>query len=152
MSVLIYCVKLPPSTRKESNFVPSSRRCIFNLISLPYSQVIPRPDLSFFIACRSRTNHSNPATCSIDLAGKAVILCVASRYALYRREDYPEGRFTLAFVGFGNAQTSTALALTHNWDISRYDRGNGFWHLVLKLLMLRKLAPKDHNNHNGRTP
>lgn len=52
---------------------------------------------------------------------------------LFRREDYPDGRFTLAFVGFGDAKTSTLLELTHNWDSSSYDRGNGFGHVALEV-------------------
>ncbi len=52
---------------------------------------------------------------------------------LFRREDYPDGRFTLAFVGFGDAKESTTLELTHNWDITSYDRGNGFGHVALEV-------------------
>lgn len=52
---------------------------------------------------------------------------------LFRREDYPDGRFTLAFVGFGDAKTSTLLELTHNWDVTSYDRGNGFGHVALEV-------------------
>ena len=50
---------------------------------------------------------------------------------LLRRKDYPEGRFTLAFVGYGDEDTSTVLELTHNWDTASYDLGNGFGHIAL---------------------
>lgn len=50
---------------------------------------------------------------------------------LFRREEYPTGRFTLAFVGFGDEATSAVIELTHNWDISDYDRGNGYGHIAL---------------------
>jgi lactoylglutathione lyase len=50
---------------------------------------------------------------------------------LLRRQDYPEGRFTLAFVGYGEEATSTVLELTHNWDTASYDLGNGFGHLAI---------------------
>lgn len=50
---------------------------------------------------------------------------------LFRREEYPEGRFTLAFVGFGSEESSAVIELTWNWDISAYDRGNGWGHIAL---------------------
>jgi len=52
---------------------------------------------------------------------------------LLRRHDYPEGRFTLAFVGFGDESGNTVLELTHNWDTKSYELGNGFGHLALGL-------------------
>ncbi|MGS0893559.1 lactoylglutathione lyase [Burkholderia stagnalis] len=50
---------------------------------------------------------------------------------LLRREDYPEGRFTLAFVGYEDESTGTVIELTHNWDTPSYDLGNGFGHLAV---------------------
>ncbi|MBI2239583.1 MAG: lactoylglutathione lyase [Magnetospirillum gryphiswaldense] len=50
---------------------------------------------------------------------------------LLRRADYPEGRFTLAFVGYGDEKSNTVLELTHNWDTPSYDLGNGFGHVAL---------------------
>ena len=50
---------------------------------------------------------------------------------LLRRKDYPGGRFTLAFVGYGEESDSTVLELTHNWDISSYDIGSGYGHIAL---------------------
>jgi lactoylglutathione lyase len=50
---------------------------------------------------------------------------------LLRRKDYPSGRFTLAFVGYGDEREHTVLELTHNWDTDRYDLGDGFGHLAL---------------------
>jgi len=50
---------------------------------------------------------------------------------LLRRKDYPEGRFTLAFVGYGDEADHTVIELTHNWDTERYDLGNGFGHIAL---------------------
>lgn len=50
---------------------------------------------------------------------------------LLRRTDYPEGRFTLAFVGYGDEKSNTVLELTHNWDTPSYDLGNGFGHVAL---------------------
>ena len=48
-----------------------------------------------------------------------------------RRKDYPSGRFTLAFVGYGDESDHTVIELTHNWDTERYDLGNAFGHLAL---------------------
>jgi lactoylglutathione lyase len=50
---------------------------------------------------------------------------------LLRRQDYPEGRFTLAFVGYGAESDHTVIEMTHNWDTDSYDLGNGFGHLAL---------------------
>lgn len=50
---------------------------------------------------------------------------------LLRQQDYPEGRFTLAFVGYGEEHDSTVLELTHNWDTSSYDLGAGYGHIAI---------------------
>jgi lactoylglutathione lyase len=50
---------------------------------------------------------------------------------LLRRQDYPGGRFTLAFVGYGDEADHTVIELTHNWDTASYDLGAGFGHIAL---------------------
>ena len=50
---------------------------------------------------------------------------------LLRRKDYPGGRFTLAFVGYGDESDSSVLELTHNWDTAEYDLGSGYGHIAL---------------------
>ncbi|MET3999992.1 lactoylglutathione lyase [Marinobacterium sp. MBR-109] len=52
---------------------------------------------------------------------------------LLRRKDYPEGRFTLAFVGFGDEADNTVLELTHNWDTDAYDLGTGYGHIAIEV-------------------
>jgi lactoylglutathione lyase len=52
---------------------------------------------------------------------------------LLRRQDYPDGRFTLAFVGYGPEAESAVIELTHNWDTTSYDIGNGFGHVALQV-------------------
>jgi lactoylglutathione lyase len=52
---------------------------------------------------------------------------------LLRRHDYPDGRFTLAFVGYGPESQGAVIELTHNWDTKRYDLGGGFGHLALEV-------------------
>jgi lactoylglutathione lyase len=52
---------------------------------------------------------------------------------LLRRQDYPEGRFTLAFVGYGDESEHTVLELTCNWGVERYELGNAFGHLAIEV-------------------
>ncbi|MFM6906728.1 MAG: lactoylglutathione lyase [Acinetobacter tjernbergiae] len=50
---------------------------------------------------------------------------------LLRQRDYEEGRFTLAFVGYGDERNNTVLELTHNWDTPSYDLGNAYGHIAI---------------------
>jgi lactoylglutathione lyase len=50
-----------------------------------------------------------------------------------RRKEYPEGRFTLAFVGYQDEAEGTVLELTHNWDTSKYDLGTGYGHIAIEV-------------------
>ena len=50
---------------------------------------------------------------------------------LLRRNDYPDGKFTLAFVGYGDEREHAVIELTHNWDTGSYDLGNGFGHIAV---------------------
>lgn len=50
-----------------------------------------------------------------------------------RRTDYPEGKFTLAFVGYGDESDHTVIELTHNWETSSYDLGTGFGHIAIEV-------------------
>lgn len=50
---------------------------------------------------------------------------------LLRRKDYPEGRFTLAFVSYQDESEGAAIELTYNWDTPQYDLGNGYGHVAL---------------------
>lgn len=52
---------------------------------------------------------------------------------LLRQKDYPEGKFTLAFLGFGPESEQAALELTYNWDTDHYDLGNGFGHIAIEV-------------------
>jgi len=52
---------------------------------------------------------------------------------LLRRHDYPEGRFTLAFVGYGDEDSNSVIELTHNWDTDSYEQGNAFGHLAVEV-------------------
>jgi lactoylglutathione lyase len=52
---------------------------------------------------------------------------------LLRRKDYPEGRFTNVFVGYGDEASEAVVELTHNWDTKTYDLGSGFGHLAVEV-------------------
>lgn len=50
---------------------------------------------------------------------------------LLRKRDYPDGKFTLAFLGYGEEENSTVIELTHNWETDSYEKGNAFGHLAI---------------------
>lgn len=50
---------------------------------------------------------------------------------LLRKKDYPEGRFTLAFLSYGPESEQAALELTHNWDTDSYELGNAYGHIAI---------------------
>ncbi len=52
---------------------------------------------------------------------------------LLRRKDYPEGEFTLAFVGYGDEAEHTVIELTYNWGVDHYELGTGFGHLAIEV-------------------
>jgi lactoylglutathione lyase len=57
--------------------------------------------------------------------------CDALGMKLMRKHDYPNGEFTLAFVGYGDERESTVIELTHNWGKSSYEQGDAFGHLAI---------------------
>lgn len=52
---------------------------------------------------------------------------------LLRRQDYPEGQFTLAFLGYGAESEQAAIELTYNWGVTSYELGTGYGHLALEV-------------------
>jgi lactoylglutathione lyase len=52
---------------------------------------------------------------------------------LLRKKDYPDGRFTLAFVGYGDESETAVLELTHNWDTKAYEIGTGYGHVAVEV-------------------
>jgi lactoylglutathione lyase len=52
---------------------------------------------------------------------------------LLRRNDYPDGKFTLAFVGFGDEASGAVLELTHNWGVTEYQLGNAYGHIAIEV-------------------
>ncbi|AZC26631.1 lactoylglutathione lyase [Pseudomonas sessilinigenes] len=53
---------------------------------------------------------------------------------LLRHKDYLEGRFTLAFIGYGAEQDNTVLELTHNWDQDNYNLGDAYGHVAIEVM------------------
>jgi lactoylglutathione lyase len=68
-----------------------------------------------------------------DLARSIAFYTEVLGMKLLRQQDYPDGRFTLAFVGFGPESEEAAIELTHNWDTKAYELGNGFGHVALEV-------------------
>ena len=52
---------------------------------------------------------------------------------LLRRKDYPDGKFTLAFIGYEDESTGAVIELTHNWGVDSYERGTGFGHIAVEV-------------------
>ena len=66
-----------------------------------------------------------------DLDESLRFYCDALGMKLLRKQDYPGGEFTLAFVGYGDEKDNTVIELTHNWGTSSYDQGSAFGHLAI---------------------
>jgi lactoylglutathione lyase len=52
---------------------------------------------------------------------------------LLSKTDYPEGKFTLAFVGYGEPSQEAVLELTYNWDVHAYDKGSAYGHIAIEV-------------------
>jgi len=61
---------------------------------------------------------------------------------LLRRTDYPEGKFTLAFVGFSNETDGAVIELTHNWGVDKYELGNAYGHIAIEVEDARAACDK----------
>ena len=66
-----------------------------------------------------------------DLDESIGFYCDVLGMKLLRKKEYPSGRFTLAFVGYGDESEHTVVELTNNWDTRQYDLGTAFGHLAL---------------------
>eukprot|EP00461_Guttulinopsis_vulgaris_P003005 UN03006 len=52
---------------------------------------------------------------------------------LLRQKEYPNGKFTLAFIGYGNESDTTVLELTYNWGVDKYDLGSAYGHIAIEV-------------------
>ena len=66
-----------------------------------------------------------------DLDESLRFYCEHLGMTLLRKQEYLGGRFTLAFVGYGDEASNAVIELTYNWDTHQYDLGNGFGHLAI---------------------
>ena len=53
--------------------------------------------------------------------------------SLLRKNDYPDGKFTLAFVGYGLESEQAVIELTYNWGVDQYDLGTAYGHIALEV-------------------
>jgi lactoylglutathione lyase len=73
-----------------------------------------------------------------DLDESLKFYCDHLGMKLLRRQEYPGGRFTLAFVGYGDEASDSVIELTYNWDTHQYDLGNAFGHLAIDVPDIHK--------------
>ena len=66
-----------------------------------------------------------------DLAASKRFYCEAFGMKVLREKEYPDGKFTLCFVGYGDEATNTVIELTYNWDRSAYTIGDAFGHIAI---------------------
>jgi lactoylglutathione lyase len=66
-----------------------------------------------------------------DLTASIRFYCEVLGMKLIRQHDFPDGRFTLAFVGYGDESDVTTIELTHNWDTSAYTIGDAYGHIAI---------------------
>ena len=50
-----------------------------------------------------------------------------------RKHDYPDGKFSLAFIGYGDEKDHTVIELTHNWGVETYEMGNAYGHIAIEV-------------------
>ena len=67
---------------------------------------------------------------------------------ILRQKDYPEGKFSLAFMGYGDEMSNTVIELTHNWDKNKYDHGQAFGHIAIEVDDIYKTC-QDIKNKGG---
>lgn len=78
-----------------------------------------------------RILHTMVRTCDLDRSIDFYTKVLGMR--LLRRSDYPEGKFTLAFLGYGDEREHAALELTYNWGVDHYDLGTGYGHIAIEV-------------------
>lgn len=68
-----------------------------------------------------------------NLEKSIAFYCDVMGMQLLRRSEHPDGKFTLAFLGYGDEANNTVLELTHNWDTDSYPLGTGFGHIAIEV-------------------
>jgi lactoylglutathione lyase len=68
---------------------------------------------------------------------------------LLRQKDYPDGKFTLAFLGYGDESDNTVIELTYNWGVDSYEMGSGYGHIAIEVDDVYK-ATEDIRARDGK--
>jgi lactoylglutathione lyase len=66
-----------------------------------------------------------------DLEASKKFYCEALGMKVLREREYPDGKFTLCFVGYGEESEQAVIELTHNWGVTSYNIGDGYGHVAL---------------------
>jgi len=66
-----------------------------------------------------------------DLEKSECFYCQFLGMKVQRKKDYPDGKFTLSFLGYGDEYSNAVLELTHNWHESGYEKGHAYGHIAL---------------------
>lgn len=69
----------------------------------------------------------------VDLEKSIAFYTEVLGMTLLRRTDYPSGKFTLAFLGYGSEADGAVIELTHNWGVERYDLGSAYGHIAIEV-------------------
>ena len=78
-----------------------------------------------------RILHTMLRTADLDRSIKFYTEVLGMR--LLRQQDYPDGEFTLAFIGYGDETDSSVIELTYNWGVDSYDMGNAYGHIAIEV-------------------
>ena len=66
-----------------------------------------------------------------------------------KRNDYPDGKFTLVFIGYGLEEENTLIELTYNWDVTSYELGTAFGHIAIEVQEIDEICARA-KNHGGK--
>lgn len=80
-----------------------------------------------------------------DLEASKRFYCEALGMNVLREKDYPDGKFTLCFIGYGDEASNTVIELTYNWGKSDYVMGDAFGHIALGTDDIRGACEKVRN-------
>lgn len=78
-----------------------------------------------------RILHTMLRTADLDRSVKFYTEVLGMR--LLRQKDYPDGEFTLAFIGYGDETDSSVIELTYNWGVDSYDMGDAYGHIAIEV-------------------
>ena len=62
-----------------------------------------------------------------------------------KRKDYPDGKFTLVFIGYGLEEENTLIELTYNWDVTSYELGTAFGHIAIEVQEIDEICARAKN-------